>query len=261
MPERGIDSLRHEIHVWLARPEPWPTAQLTERYEAFLSEEELLRCRRFHFEHDRKHFLAAHAMLRLALAHYLQCLPRDLLFQQGANGKPQLADSPAHPPLSFNLSHTRGMVACALTLGGNCGIDVESIRPMKQLEDVAETVFSADELQHLTRTGSDDAARLPLFFKLWTLKEAYIKTTGLGMSAPLKRITIDPELLSLTDGSRTPHETQDWLFDSWMPAPSHALALAYDKAGEIEMIRYHVLDLGDSSLQSMRSINVNKAPA
>lgn len=256
MPERGLDSLRHEVHVWLARPEPWPIAQLTERYEALLGEEERLRCQRFHFEHDRKHFLAAHAMLRLALAHYLQCSPRDLQFLQGPNGKPQLASSPAHPPLSFNLSHTRGMVACALALEGNCGIDVECIRPMKQLEGVAETVFSAEELEYLARAGSGDAARLPAFFKLWTLKEAYIKTTGLGMSAPLKQISIDPERLSLLDGSRAPHETRNWLFDSWMPAPGHALALASDNADGIGTIRYHELDLADCSLQSMRSLNL-----
>lgn len=247
------EPLDNEIHVWLACPEPMPMAQLQQQYEMLLNEEERQRCHRFHFEHDRKHFLAAHALSRLAIAHYLQCAPQELAFVRGANGKPELAPHPGQPPLRFNLSHTRGMVACAMTLDRDCGIDVERVREMKQLDGVAETVFSDWELNYLNNRSIDEPSRLAAFFTLWTLKEAYIKATGLGMSAPLRQISIDPEKLRLEDASLTAQKAKNWLFDTWHPDSSHSLALACDATAAVESIRYHELNLAEGSLLPLRT--------
>jgi 4'-phosphopantetheinyl transferase len=145
------------------------------------------------------------------------------------------------------------MVACVLSLEHECGIDVEGIRAMKHLEGVAETVFSPEELAYLEKAGVADATRLPVFFTLWTLKEAYIKATGLGMSAPLQKISIDPVTLRVKDESRPMHESPNWLFDSWQPAPGHALALACDGPATIRTIVYQEFDLADGSLQFLKS--------
>jgi 4'-phosphopantetheinyl transferase len=259
MSNTSAECLQHEVHVWLARPEPWPLPRLADRYDTVLSEEERQRYQRFYFEHDRKHYLAAHAMLRLALGHYLGRPPEQLHFTQGPNGKPRLAPQSGQLPLHFNLSHTRGMVACMLTLERDCGIDVEGIRSMKQMDGVAETVFSASELAYLA--NRDEASRLAAFFTLWTLKEAYIKATGLGMSAPLRQISIDPDGLRIRDESRPAHESQDWLVDSWQPAPGHALALASKGTTGIRAVVYHEFDLGDGSVQVIRCRQAGESPA
>lgn len=258
MPDARKACLQHEAQVWIARPSALPLQELTKRYGHLLDDDECRRSQRFHFEHDRQHFIAAHSMLRLALAHYLECAPHALTFIRDHNGKPQLAQTARDSPVHFNLSHTRDMVACVLTRGHECGIDVEAIRPMKQLAGVAETVFSKEELAYLARAGGDDDARLSAFFRLWTLKEAYVKATGLGMSAPLKQISFDPDRLVLQDTSRPKHESEGWLFDSWMPATGHALALACHGCDTFGAIVYSELDLTDGSLHTIRSIEVNK---
>lgn len=253
--------LRHEVHVWLARPEPCPLPVLAERYEALLSQQERQRSQRFHFEHDRQHYLAAHALLRLGLAHYLGGAPQHIRLAPGRNGKPELAPQHASQPLRFNLSHTRGMVACVLTHARDCGIDVEGIHPMQQMGGVAGTVFSKDEQAYLA--GSEEAARTSVFFTLWTLKEAYIKATGLGMSAPLRQISIDPQGLRVRDESRPDPESdsRQWLFDSWQPTPDHALALACEGAATVRTIIYHELDLADGSLHVLLRRQVNETLA
>lgn len=225
---------------------------LAERYEALLSQEERQRSQRFHFEHDRQHYLAAHALLRLSLAHFLGDPPQHIRLTQGRNGKPELAQQHGAQPLRFNLSHTRGMVACVLTHARDCGIDVEGIRPMLQMGGVAGTVFSKDEQEYLA--GCADAARTSAFFTLWTLKEAYIKATGLGMSAPLRQISIDPQGLRVRDESRPDPENdaRQWLFDSWQPTPDHALALACEGAATVSRIVYHELDLAGGGLHVLQ---------
>jgi len=246
--------LQQEIHVWLARPEARSLPELTHSYQALLSVEEQQRCQRFHFAHDRKHYLAAHALLRLCLGHYLACAPESVRLTPGLNGKPELAGQSVQTSLHCNLSHTRGMVACAVTGVGPCGIDVEGIRAMADMDGIAQTVYSADEIAYLA--SQEEAARPLAFFTLWTLKEAYIKATGLGMSAPLQQISIDAEELSVRDASRLAQEPGEWLFDSWQPGPDHALALACNSARTVRTIVYHEMNLATASLHILQQRDI-----
>ncbi|TCS39451.1 4'-phosphopantetheinyl transferase [Paucimonas lemoignei] len=247
------EALRTELHVWVSHPEPLPLALLLERYDSLLNDEERERCHRFHFEHDRQHFVAAHALSRLAIAHYLQCAPQELAFARHANGKPYLAAGSGQPPLRFNLSHTRGMVACVMTQEHDCGIDVERVREMTHLDGVAETVFSERELDYLKRQSIDASSRLNAFFRLWTLKEAYIKATGLGMSAPLRQISIIPAEMLLEDPGLSAHQKMNWLFDAWQPSPGHAIATACNAGTAIGSIHYFEFNLADGSLAPFRT--------
>lgn len=216
------------MHVWYADTSAQACSALAGRYQDLLDESERARAARLHFEHDQRDFLAAHALRRLCLAHYLGCAPQSLRFVADANGKPRLVDVPPLLALEFNLSHTRGLVACAVTVGRACGVDVERIRPMRDMAGVARTVFSEEERSFLAAAGNE--APEGAFFSLWTLKEAYVKATGLGMTAPLQRIAIDPARLCVRDDSRSPADGDGWIFDCWQrpagAATGHALALA-----------------------------------
>ena len=95
----------------------------------------------------------------------------------GENGKPYLKDA----GVSFSLSHAGAYALCAVG-PEELGCDIEKIRPLHA--GVAERFFHPEELA-LLRAEPDAAVRERLFFRLWTLKESYIKATGKGLSQPL----------------------------------------------------------------------------
>ena len=86
------------------------------------------------------------------------------------------------PDLRFNLSHTDGLIACAVTIGREVGVDVEHIQ-RRLTHDVAGRFFAPREVDDLKALPEDEQQRV--FFDYWTLKEAYIKARGFGLALPL----------------------------------------------------------------------------
>lgn len=118
--------------------------------------------------------LPTDAILREVLGHYLPA--GHLQLARTANGKPYLMQQGADP-LQFNLSHTLGRVACAVSRGICLGIDIENRQRAINVDEVAQRFFHPDEIQALGAI-TDVAQRRQLFFRLWTCKEAYIKAIG-----------------------------------------------------------------------------------
>src|SRR5262249_48960720 len=136
-----------------------------------LSPSERARCNRFVFRHDRRDFAAAHALLRSALAMHEDLPPSSWVFLADSRGKPFLA--PSQSAYEFNIAHTTGLVACALTKAGNVGIDVESVDRIVNSEEIARSHFSEREI--LALQECEGVERGTRFIELWTLKEAYLK--------------------------------------------------------------------------------------
>jgi 4'-phosphopantetheinyl transferase len=152
-----------------------------------LSQDERERALRFRFGRDRAAFSCAHLLLRRCLE---QITGRpDWSFAEGPYGKPALPSALGSPALAFNISHTRGRVACALARGHEVGVDVETSDANVDHAGLAERNFSVREQRMLDgRTGADLAAT---FFSIWTMKEAVIKATGLGLQMPLDQFTVE----------------------------------------------------------------------
>lgn len=102
--------------------------------------------------------------------------------QTSPNGKPYFpgSDSPR-----FNLSHSGGMVVCALS-AGEVGVDIETERSGRDVE-IAE-LFHPLEREWLASLPSRD--RIGAFYALWTHKESYMKFTGLGAELPLESFSV-----------------------------------------------------------------------
>jgi 4'-phosphopantetheinyl transferase len=136
---------------------------------------------------DRSSFIAAHAGLRTMLGAALGILPVDVQITRDSKGKPHLhMDQQVSAPdgnLHFNISHTRGLVAVALA-GCPVGIDVETPDEILNWDQVARSVFAAESLAALDALATDDD-RNALFYRFWTLGEAFIKATGLGITQGL----------------------------------------------------------------------------
>ena len=104
--------------------------------------------------------------------------PASLAFTLNDFGKPYLQNS-----LQFNLSHSEDLVALGLVDQREIGVDVEFVRPMPNLEDIAASVYTPGELASLLQAPGADRERL--FFRYRTRKESYIKAIGKGLSIPL----------------------------------------------------------------------------
>src|SRR5262249_31749995 len=89
--------------------------------------------------------------------------------------------------LSFSLSHTRGCVACAITCNAPLGVDVESIDQSQHVQEIADRYFSEREAVWLSKCS--DELRNIRFTELWTLKEAFLKARGLGLSGSLTDVS------------------------------------------------------------------------
>ena len=100
-------------------------------------------------------------------------------------GKPYFPD---YPWIHFNLSHTRGFVCCALS-ETEVGVDVERRRPQKYQERILGR-FSEEE-QRLWR-AAPSSERERLFFRMWVLKESYVKADGRGLRIPLDSFSVLP---------------------------------------------------------------------
>jgi 4'-phosphopantetheinyl transferase len=172
-----------------------------------LSEEEQERYHRFRFDKDRNLFLSAHAAKRLLLARYTGTPPEQLQFACNAFGKPHLPGSGA--PV-FNLSHTRGFVAVAIAGPPfELGVDTEDSQRGGNWRDLITRVFTPAEQEQILRCL--EAEQQARFFELWTLKEAYSKAKGLGLSLPLQSFSfqLEGDAIAL----RTEGDTAGWQFE------------------------------------------------
>jgi 4'-phosphopantetheinyl transferase len=194
---------------------------------AVLSDDERARATRFHFERDRNSYVLAHALARTLLGRLTGVEPRALRFALGPHGRPELEWPASSPRLRFNISHTHGLVACALALEHDIGVDVEHVERRLEIGRVAPSVFSPDERRALA-TLEGEALRTR-FFQLWTLKEAYIKARGMGLALPLREITFQldgREQPALALGLALGDSAERWWLDVRPLGDCHMLALA-----------------------------------
>ena len=187
---------------------------------ALLLPEEQKRATEFVFDDARDLHIVAHALLARVLRPLVEGWP--IAFSRNAFGKPELSPPQGNPNLRFNLTHTRGFVACAVTRGRDIGIDAERIDRSIEIDGIGRLVFAPAELEWLgARKGG---AQIEGFFALWTLKEAFIKALGQGLSLPLQEIVFDVDRLQLVVAAG--EDPAHWQFARWSPTASHRLALA-----------------------------------
>jgi 4'-phosphopantetheinyl transferase len=178
LPQHGrLHLAPDQVQIHLLRPAKHAT------YPS-LSSAEQARAERYKFAKDRILYQAAHHFLRTTLSRYAEITPDAWYYSHNQYGKPAVANL-GHTQLQFNLSHTRGLVGCAVSLNRAVGVDVESARPLSDLVSISHSVYAGPELADvLAHSG---AAQRTRFYTYWTLKEAYIKARGMGLYLPLKQ--------------------------------------------------------------------------
>src|SRR5205823_5687431 len=150
---------------------------------------------------DRRAYVTAHGLLRLALTWRQPAVePPAWRFRTTMFGKPELADR--RLGVQFSLSHSSAHVAVVLSDRDECGIDVEYMERQGDVEVLAGSVLSPGELARFrTATGP---RRQRVFFRCWTLKEAYAKAVGLGLRLPFDQLDFSSGTpIELIDATRS----------------------------------------------------------
>ena len=207
------------------------------------------RAARFVFARNRVEFIAAHALARAALALTFGVSPTEWDFVADAQGKPAplLGGKPA--PLSFNLSHTTGMVGLAVVAGANraLGFDLEKL-DRELTMDIADRYFTAQEVAWLYALPGAERSRG--FLRLWTLKEAFIKATGKGLTDDLASFWFVPSPPRIHFLSYLGEDESAWGFEQRLIDGSFVAAVGLRHASPFA-VRWTAVDaaqLGPSGL-------------
>lgn len=212
----------NEIHLWLVDLEI--SEQRSLALSSLLSPYEQSRAARFVFPRDRLRFIAARGHLREILSRYDSVSADRITFVANSYGKPFLNGGSR---LQFNLSHSESLALIGITLDRAIGVDIEAAKPELASDDVAKQCFSAREFESLSSVPEADRCRE--FFTIWTLKEAYIKALGMGLSYELDAFdvstTAENALLLDTNDVAAPDK---WTLHPLQTVAHFSAALAYE---------------------------------
>lgn len=216
-----------EVHLWLVDARVELDQKLADAYRALLSPDERAMYARAIHPRRKNEVLVGRALIRTTLSRYAAADPRDWRLAFNSHGCPRVDPPPEAPGIVFNLSHTDGLIACAVARTAEVGVDVEWTRRHGDTVEIADRFFSPREVADL-RALPGSAQQRDRFFDYWTLKEAYIKARGLGLSIPLEkfgfalapdsapRLFVDPDL---GDGA------SGWRFFQFSPTDEHRAAV------------------------------------
>ena len=213
-----------QVDIWLVSLSGVNSSHLL-AFLQLLSEPEQAKWQRFAVPDARLQYLVTRALVRTTLSRYADVPAQTWQFETNAYGRPQISQPQASSNLRFNLSNTTGLVACAVSMDCDIGIDVENITRTVDTDELAPSVFAPAELADFRQTGLDRRDR---FFSYWTLKESYIKARGMGLSLPLDAFWFElggtSPLLCVTD--RCPDIPDRWRFYQHAPTDEHMMAIA-----------------------------------
>ena len=215
-----------EAHLWYVFPDALTDPELLDSYQDLLCPEERAQQQRFHFEKGRHEYLVTRALVRTVLSRYVNVDARTWRFQQNVYGKPQIAHPLVALPLCFNLSHTNGLIVCLVALDKEIGVDVEDVERPGMMVQAAERFFSRSEVSALRALPK--RAQRHRFFEYWTLKEAYIKARGMGLSLPLEQFSFHLEINRLVQISFDPRlgdDPRSWQFARFLLTARHMAAV------------------------------------
>jgi 4'-phosphopantetheinyl transferase len=181
-----VDLSDGAIHAWCANVAQ-PDEQIGWLRDTH-SREEKERADRIQLEENRKRFIAGRGVLRVILSKYTGCAPRDLRFDLGPHGKPALNPQFGGGAIRFNVSHSRDLVLCIVSLHRNVGVDVEFVRPLPAIDRMAARVLSSHEAEAWRTLPAEE--KLAAFFATWTRKEALVKGLGERLSATFARVDV-----------------------------------------------------------------------
>lgn len=207
---------------------------------SYIQPEEKDRISRFIFQDDAKSSLIGRLLMK-KFVHLSANIPYELIkFGRDNTGKPYLLDSNVLP--SFNVSHQGDYTVLAGNTHTNVGVDIMKIEPPvnKNIPDffrIMNRQFSKHEWATI-RSYATEMQQVACFYRMWCLKESYVKNTGMGISIPLDLISFSVqtplklnEIVKDTKLYVNNVLMNDWVFEESLLDEKHAVAVSLHSDG------------------------------
>lgn len=171
------------IHVYYSDTSPLHDDSLFQAYYAGVSQERRAKADRLYFRKDKNLSLGAAVLLDAGLRRY-GLTESAMVYGTGSSGKPFFRNA---PDIHFSLSHSDDKVMVCFS-DTELGCDLEKVKDIDL--KIAERFFCRSEYEAIMESTDYDH-RKETFFRLWTLKESFVKANGKGMSLPADAFAID----------------------------------------------------------------------
>lgn len=233
--------------VWILFPHKVCSKHLLNKYIEFLNAEEKESYYGYVNQDAAFTYLCSRVLLKSIVSSYIDIPPNDLVFSKGLYGKPMICRSLGDGrQIYFNLTHTRDMVAVAISRSNNLGVDAELIEDSMDFMEICFDNFAADECQLFDQLPN--GKQKELFYKLWTLKESYLKARGEGLLLPLHypsfSFTKEGNIKCKLD-KKLDDNPSDWQFSLFHPTCDHIVSVSVntkEKAVPINVFEVNSLE-------------------
>ena len=217
-PKFALDTPTAEpIEVWIARARALLAAEASTQV---LSSDDWSALDHISSLSARASAIAARVLLRHGLSHLVDgsIPPAAWRFGKTAEGQPRIIDGPIN--INFSVSHTDTTVAVAASKTLSVGVDIESLD--QNVDGRVVSGFTVPREWNVLSTLSPQRKNRE-FLRLWTLKEAYTKMLGLGLSADFSSIEISLDPLSLRTATPQTNKDIDTKFETLYLSNQHTL--------------------------------------
>ena len=212
-----------DVQLWFAdldRP-----AGVVVDCEQLLNVAERDRAAKYRFVVDRRRFIVRRALLRQLVASYITQPAAAVEFTTNQFGKPQLASPGAPGNLQFNLAVAQNRALYGFTWNRSLGVDLAHCRMAGGWTEIVDGFFHPNEAAYIYQLPP--LQQECTFYKLWTLKEAFVKAGGVGLGDPLAREDFSPLLRNVAVPC-TDAAGRCWQWACWEPTNREFAAVAVE---------------------------------
>ena len=151
-----------------------------------LSEERIKKINKYIYENARKISILSEILVKYTLYKEYRFSPHFIIFEYNEFGKPFLKDC---KDIFFNISHSGNRVALAFVKEKKIGVDIERMNSLDDYSQIAKNFFLPPESERIC-AQTDAAKGMEKFYEIWTVKEAFVKALGHGLSRSLKSFEV-----------------------------------------------------------------------
>ncbi len=160
------------------------------------------------------------------IAEYTNDIPENIELQITDSGKPYLLPDHAGDCLQFSLADSNGLAIYGFAKDGPIGVDLEEVVPLPDWQDMADVCLSSFEKEWISQLAAE--VQESVFLRIWTIKEAYLKAIGTGLSVAPATIEVEnnqPEGYRIRRVDEPHDSIRNWKIFSFSPRPSFVAAV------------------------------------